>query len=178
MFDLVKTRRSIRKYLEKEVEKEKIDVIIKSALMAPSSRRRRPWEFIVVTDREKLKELSSCREHSAKFLEGAPLGIVVIADSAKSDVWVCDASIASTIIQLTAHSLDLGSCWIQVHKRFDEEGISAEENVRKALGIPEKYSVLCVIAIGYPDESKKPYEEENLPYEKVHYERYDKEDAE
>ncbi|HPZ52300.1 MAG TPA: nitroreductase family protein [Clostridia bacterium] len=178
MYELVKTRRSIRKYLQKEVEKDKIDVIIKSALMAPSSRSRRPWEYVVVTDREKLKELSACREHSAKFLEGAPLGIVVIADSSKSDVWVCDASIASTIIQLTAHSLGLGSCWIQVHNRFDKEGVSAEENVRKALDIPERHSVLCIIAIGYPDESKKPYEEENLPYEKVHYERYDKEDAE
>ncbi|HOA30915.1 MAG TPA: nitroreductase family protein, partial [Clostridia bacterium] len=57
MYELVKTRRSIRKYLQKEVEKDKIDVIIKSALMAPSSRSRRPWEYVVVTDREKLKEL-------------------------------------------------------------------------------------------------------------------------
>lgn len=177
MYDLIRTRRSIRKYKNREVEKEKIDIIVKSTLMAPSSRGRRPWEFVVVTDREKLEELSNCRERSAEFLEGSPLGIVVMADSSISDVWICDASIAATIIQLTAHSLGLGSCWIQVHRRLDAQGISAEEKVRKTLGIPDNYSILCIIAVGYPDEEKKTYNEESLPYEKVHYEFYGKEDA-
>lgn len=177
MYDLLKTRRSIRKYLQKDVEKEKIDTIVKSALMAPSSRNIRPCEYVVVTDKELLKELSKCKEHSAKFLDGAPLGIVVIADSKLSDVWGCDASIASTIIQLSAQSLGLGSCWIQILKRFSGDGKSAEEYVRNVLNIPERYSVLSIIAIGYPGEEKKPYDEKDLPYDKVHYNSYKKEDV-
>jgi len=86
--------------------------------MAPSSRSRRPWEFIAVTDKEKLEKLSKIREHSSDFLAGAPLGIVVVANPKTCDVWIEDSSIAAIIIQLSAQSLGLGSCWIQVRERF------------------------------------------------------------
>jgi len=103
-FDLLKKRRSIRKYINKKIEKEKVDMIIKSALMSPSSRGRRPWEFVLVEDRDLLEKLSNCREHGSQFLKEAALAVVVLADPDKCDVWIEDASIASLIIQLTAHS--------------------------------------------------------------------------
>ena len=81
-YELLRARRSIRKFKNREVEKKKIDAILKSALLSPSSRARRPWEFIAVTDTELLKTLSGCRERGSQFLAGAPLGIVVLADPA------------------------------------------------------------------------------------------------
>lgn len=172
MYELLKARRSIRKFQNKEIEKEKIDAILKSALLSPSSRSLRPWEFVVVTDKKILQELSKCREHSAGFLAGAPVGIVVIADPEKCDVWVEDASIASIIIQLAAHKLGLGSCWIQVRKRTAPNGQRTGEYIKGLLGIPEKYEVECIIAVGYPDEEKDSYTEADLMYDKIHYEKY------
>lgn len=172
LIDILKSRRSIRKFQNKEVEKEKIDVILKSALLSPSSRAIKPWQFIAVTDEELLQQLSLCREPAPRYLAEAPLAIVVIADKDASDVWIEDASIASTFIQLTAQDLKLGSCWIQVRERSHTQQETAEEYIRKVLEIPEQYSVECMIAIGYPAEGKKPYEENMLLYQKLHFNKF------
>jgi len=171
-YDLLKSRRSIRKFQNKKVEKEKIDIILKSALLSPSSRSRRPWEFIVVTDKELLKKLSKCREHSSTFLADAPLGIVIIADPKVCDVWIEDSSITAIIIQLAAQSLGLRSCWIQVRERYGAGNVKAGDYIKDILGIPAKYEVECMVAIGYPAEDKMPYDESKLPYDKIHYEKY------
>jgi nitroreductase len=165
-------RRSIRKFQNREGEKEKIDTILKSAILAPSSRARRLWEFIAVTDRELMKKLSGCRKHGSEFLAGAPLGIAVIVDPEACDVWVGDASIASIIIQLSAQSLGLSSCWIQVRKRFHSEEVEAEDYIKGVLGIPEKYSIECIVAIGYPAEEKRAYVDNELLYDKTHINRF------
>jgi nitroreductase len=167
-YDLLKSRRSIRKFQNREVEKEKIDKILKSALLSPSSRAIRPWEFIAVTDHELLKKLSRCREFGSTFLAGAPLAIVVIANPEASDVWVEDASIASVVIQLAAQSVELSSCWIQVRERLHSSAIKAEDYIKSVLGVPKKYSVECIVAIGYPGEEKGVYGDDELPYDKIH----------
>lgn len=172
MLDLLKTRRSIRRFQDKDVEKEKLDIIIKAALLSPSSRTRRPWEFIVVTDKDILKKLSQCREHSSQLIAGAPLAIVIAADPKTCDVWIEDSSIASIIIQLTAHSLGLGSCWVQVRERLHSNNKKAEDYIKEVLGIPDNYVVESMVAMGYPDEEKKAYDLEELPYGKVHYNKY------
>ena len=172
LYDLLKFRRSIRKFQNKEVEKEKIDTILKSALLSPSSRASRPWEFIAITDQEILQKLSQSREHASSFLAGAPLGIVVIAEPEVSDVWIEDASIASIIIQLAVQSLELRSCWIQVRERLHSDNVKAGDYIKEVLGIPAKYSVECIVAIGYPAEEKKPYAESELLYDKIHFNRY------
>lgn len=172
LYDLLKSRRSIRKFQAKEVEKEKVDTILKSALLSPSSRSRRPWEFIAVTDKGLLHKLSQCREHSSSFLAGAPLAIVVIADPEVCDVWIEDASIASIIIQLSAQSIGLGSCWIQVRERFGANNVKAEDHIKEVLGIPDKYTIESVIAVGYPAEEKRAYTEDELLYNKLHFNRY------
>lgn len=172
MFDLLKTRRSIRVFQDKAVEQEKVDHLLKSALLAPSSRRRQPWEFVAVTDKELLQKLAGCREHSSEFLAGAPLGVVVLADPEQCDVWIEDASIAAIILQLAAESLGLGSCWIQVRERRHAEGKKAEDYIKNLLGIPERFHVECMIAVGYKGEEKQPYPEEELPMDKLHYNRF------
>ena len=171
---LIQKRRSIRKFLEKPVEKEMIDTIIEAALRAPSSRGYNPWEFVVVTKRDLLKKLSDAKMHGSEFLKNAPLGIVVCADPDKCDVWVEDCSIASTFIFLASESLGLRSCWIQIRERMHNESLTSEAYVAKVLGIPSKLKVESIIAIGYPDEKKPPHKKEELQYEKIYHNQYGK----
>ncbi|HEB74858.1 MAG TPA: hypothetical protein ENJ04_00715 [Nitrospirae bacterium] len=170
--ELVRRRRSIRRFLDREVEAEKVGLIMEAALRAPSSRGLNPWEFIVVTDRDLLDRLSRSKRHGASFLKNAPLAVVVCADPDRCDVWIEDASIASIFIHLAAESLGLGSCWIQIRKRVDEKDNTAEENVSAVLGIPGNLRVESIIAIGYPGEEKPPHGAEELQHEKVHLNRY------
>lgn len=171
-YDLLKTRRSIRKYQPGEIEPEKLETLKKAALLTPSSRGRRSWEFIFVTDRETLQKLSRCREGASGFLAGAALGIVVMGDQELSDVWTEDASIAAMTLHLAAHSLGLGSCWIQVRNRDHSAELKAGEYVKELLGVPEKFQMECILAVGYPAEEKPPCDEAGLSYGKVHKNRY------
>lgn len=177
MLELLRTRRSIRNYQDRPVEADKIDTILKAALMAPSSRSRNPWEFIVVTDKDKLMKLSQCREASSSFLAKAPVAIVIAADPNQCDVWIEDCSITAIIMQLTAHSIGIGSCWIQVRERFTKEQVQVEDYIKDELEIPKHYHVECMIALGYSAEEKKVYEDKNLMYHKIHREGYQGERA-
>jgi nitroreductase len=168
-FELLKNRRSIRKFLQQPIEPEKIDLILKAALMSPASKRTNGWEFWVVQQKNTLEKMAECRPYGSKLLENAPLAIVVTADPSKSDVWFEDASIASIIIQLEATDLGLGSCWVQIYNREKDETISAEQYIKNILNIPEHLHVLSAIAIGYKDEERKPFDIEKLAYEKIHF---------
>lgn len=169
---LIRNRRSIRKYTDKKIPTEIIQKITTAALMSPASKRRNPWEFIVVEDDAMLQKLSESREHGSQMLAGAPLAIVVLADRTKSDIWIEDASIAATIIQLQAEDLGLGSCWIQIYEREKSANVSSELYVKSLLNIPDEYSVLCLISIGYKGEEKQPHDLEKLAYNKIHLEMF------
>lgn len=166
--NLLERRRSIRKYTDQAVEPEKVRILVEAALRSPSGRGINPWEFIIVEDRRILSKLAEAKQVGAAFLKGAPLGIVVCANPEKSDTFVEDASIASIIIQLTAESLGLGSCWIQMRNRFHRDGRPAQDHIAQWLDIPEHCIVQSVIAIGYPAETKAPHPKESLDFEKVH----------
>ncbi len=172
---LIERRRSIRKFQDKGVEPQKVEILIESALRSPSSMGRNPWEFIVVSDRECLMRLSKAKPHGAGFLKDAPLGIVVCADPAKCDVWIEDASIASIFMLLAAESIGLGGCWIQIRKRMHDDRRTAKAYISELLDIPENLEIEAIVALGYPDEKKPAHREEDLLYEKVHYERYGEE---
>lgn len=169
---LIRKRRSIRKYLDRPVEPEKIDLLVEAALRAPSSRSFNPWAFIVVTDPEMLKRLAASKPHGASFLARAPLGIVVCGDAEKSDVWIEDTSIACTYIQLAAESMELGSCWIQIRERKHDDATFAEDYIAGLLKIPPGFKVESIIAVGYPAETKSPHEKGELQREKVHLESF------
>lgn len=165
--DLCAHRRSIRKYTNAPVEQEKIDYLLQCALMSPSAKRTCPWEFIVVRDEAKLRPLAGCRTYGSQMFNTATAAIVIALDPTLCDnTWMADGAIAAEHILLAAAEQGLGACWCHVHER---EG--APELVRKTCGIPEKYEILCAIALGYPDEERRPYEIEKLKYEKVHNER-------
>ncbi|MCF8026239.1 MAG: nitroreductase family protein, partial [Desulfobacteraceae bacterium] len=147
LIELLKKRRSIRKFQDRPVEKEKIDMLVEAALCAPSSRNTQPWEFVVVTDPETLAGLSKAKPKGASFIENAKLAIVVCADPQKTDVWVEDAAVSSVIIQLAAADLGLGSCWSQMRMRNHDEEKSAGEYISELLNLPERLNVATVVAI-------------------------------
>lgn len=166
--ELLINRRSIRRYTSEQVDPEQVKMIIEAALMSPSSKSVRPWQFVVVEDKDMLEKLSHCKPNYATSIASAPLAVVVTADTTRSDAWIEDASIAAVFMQLQAQAFGLGSCWVEVRERFGADGLPAEEYVREALGIPEHFAVLCVITIGHKDEERKPINTEKLLWEKVH----------
>lgn len=167
MFDILRKRRSIRKYLDKEIEPETIDLLKEAALRSPSSRDIKPWRFIFISDKGLLDRLSKAKEHGSSFLSGARLGVVVCADENESDVWIEDCSIASIILQLAGQSLGLGSCWIQIRNRMYSDKVTSEDYVRNILDLPKEMKVESMLSFGYPGEDKPPVSKEALDFEKV-----------
>lgn len=172
MLALLRSRRSIRKYRTAPVDRLQVQLLIEALLRAPSSRNIDPWEFIIVDDRQLLAKLATAKQHGAAFLAGAALGIVVCADSTKSDVWIEDCSIAAILAQMTALSLGLGSCWIQIRNRCHRGGTSSEAYVQQVLGLPEHIAVECIISIGTPDENRRGLAAGKLQYEKIRHNSY------
>ena len=134
--ELIKNRRSMRKFTDEELTQDQVVALMKAALMSPSSKRSNSWQFVAVDDKEVLKELSHCKERASSFIADSALAIVVMADPLASDVWIEDASIASIMIQLQAEDLGLGSCWVQVRERFTATGMPSDEFVHGILVIP------------------------------------------
>lgn len=170
--ELLVNRRSIRRYTDEPIDPESVKLLLEAGLLAPTSKSSRPWQFIVVEDKEKLQQLSECKEHGAGPIARAPLAIAIAVDPSLTDPWIEDASIAASYIQLQAAALGLGSCWIQVRGRFRADGIPAEEYVQELLGIPETLPVVCIISIGHKDEERKPVDTSKLLWEKVHIETW------
>ena len=172
--DLIRQRRSIRKFTDKEIETEKLELLKETALRPPSAQGNNPWEFVFVTDKQLLAQLAKAKPHGAAFLAGAPLGVVVCADPEKSTVWIEDVSIATTYIHLAAAALGLGSCWIQIRERMHDDRKSAEDYIAEVLNIPSNLKVATMVGIGYPAEQKAPRKREALQDEKVFLNRYGK----
>jgi len=172
LLSLLRKRRSIRQFMVTPVETDKIDALIEAAVRTPTSRGRNPWEFIVVTEPQLLKQLGKAKQHGSGFLAHAPLAIVVAADATKSDVWTEDCSIAAMVIQMVAEELGLGSCWVQIRLRPHDSHRSAEDYVKNLLGLSATHAVECILGIGYPAEEKGGHSAESLPYNQVHRDRF------
>ncbi len=170
--ELIKRRRSMRKFTGEELTQDEMVSLLKAALMSPTSKRSNSWQFVVVDDKSTLELLSKCKEAGASFLKDAAVGIVVLGDPLASDVWIEDASVASIMIQLQAEDLGLGSCWIQVRERYTATGMSADEFVHGVLDIPLQLQVLSIIAVGHKGMERKPFDEDKLQWEKIHLNKY------
>lgn len=170
--DLVRLRRSHRKFSEKQVDPDDLQLIIRAALMSPTSKCRRDWQFVVVDDRDDIDRLSEAKSSGSQFLKGAPLAIVVLGNPDGNECWIEDASIAAISMQYQAQELGLGSCWIQMRERMTEDGNDSEETIRQILSIPQNMRVLCILAIGYSEDERKPQSEDRLKWENVHVGKY------
>ena len=168
LMEIMRHRRSIRKYAEEAIPEEKLNRILQAGLLAPTSRGKRPWEYYVVQDKGTLEKLSAAKRHGSALIAGCSTAIVVFADSELSDAWIEDSSIALAYMDLMASSLGIGSCWVQMRMRKDESGGDAEENVRRIMGVQEPFRTVGILALGIPAEEKEPYDESALKWEKVH----------
>ena len=173
--DLVQLRRSHRKFTEQEVDGDDLKLILRAALMAPTSKSQRSWQFVVVDDPLDIEKLSDAKSMGSAFLKGAPVAIVVLGDPLQNDCWVEDGSIAAISMQYQAEELGLGSCWIQMRGRGLEDGTSADTVIRGILDIPENLNCLCVLAVGHWADERKPQAEDRLKWENVHLEKYNSE---
>ena len=170
--ELIKTRRSMRKFTTEELTQDEVVVLLKAALMAPTSKRSNCWQFVVVDDKATLAQLATCKEQGASFIAGAALAVVVLGDPLASDVWMEDAAIASIYLQLQAEDLQLGSCWVQVMERMYSDTMTSNDYVHGVLDIPRQLQVVSIIAIGHKDMERKPFNEDHLQWEKIHINKY------
>ena len=167
MLELMRKRRSIRKFKNDRIAQTTIDDLKEAVLRSPSSRGNRPWKFFFVQDAGVITKLSRCKESGSAFLKDASLAVVVCGDETVSDVWIEDCSIAAIILHLAAESLGLGSCWIQVRNRRQNAETTSGDYVRNILGIDRPLRVLAIMAIGLPDEVKAGHPYESLDHGKV-----------
>ena len=159
-------RRSIRKYTDKEISKEDIEKLLKAGMNAPSARNKKPYELIVVQNKETLKKLGDTYIYS-NMLCGANAAIIVcsLGDDKETPYWQADCGAVTENILLEATSLGIGSCWIGGYPALEK---TAKE--KEILGIPEEYKLYSTISLGYPAEDRKP--NDNYYPEKVHYEKF------
>ncbi len=173
LLQLMLGRRSVRKYTGEPVPEDKLKLILQAGLASATSKNRKPWEFVVVQEKEILQKLAKCRTGSAKMLETAGCAILVFANTdVTPDVWVEDCSIAMSNMHLMADALGLGSCWIQGRCREAENGQSTEEFCRELLGVPENFKLLAILSVGVPAERPSGYTAADLKEEKIHWEKF------
>lgn len=172
LLKIMQKRRSVRTYTAAPISDEKLTAILQAGLLSASGKAIRPWEFIVVRNRETLQAMSDCRIAGAKMLESAACAIVVLGDEDKSDVWIEDCSIAMSNMHLMADSLGVGSCWIQGRLREAPGGVTTEEYLRNLLKFPPNFRLEAILSLGIPQTHPEGRELESLPMEKVHQERF------
>lgn len=160
-------RTSVRSYLDKSVEEEKIEKLLRAGMAAPTAKNKQPWHFVVVTDKSLLQKLSKVNPY-AEMVAKAPLAIVVCGDMTKAldgnarELWVQDCSAASENILLVATGMGLGAVWTGAYPA--KERYTA---VSEVLGLPETLIPLNTIVIGYPDGDVTPkdkWKESNISY--------------
>lgn len=151
--EVLAERHSVRRFEDREVERALIDRIIEEAQTAPSSKNSKSSAFMIVEEPDTLLALSEMRTYGSALIKGAKAAIVVMGDQTKTDLWRENCAISTTLIQLSAVNLGLGSCWVHVNGRVRSADGSlpgdAEDYVRELLGIKDNMRVLCVVALGY-----------------------------
>ena len=170
--ELAQMRRSHRKFTEEEISAEEVQLIMRTALMSPTSKSQRSWQFVVVDDKMDLEKLSDAKDLGGQFIKGAAMAVVVLGDPMQNDCWVEDGAIAAISMQYQAEDLGLGSCWVQMRGRGLSDGTTADEVIRGILDIPENLSCLCVVAFGHKADERKPQNEDKLKWENVHVAKY------
>lgn len=169
--DLIETiyaRRSIRKFLDKDVEPEKVETLLKLAMAAPSAMNRTPWEFYVISNQSLLDSILNSEFKVLRYQ--APVAILVCGNQNhflledKRDFWMQDCSAAVENILLGATSLGLGSVWCGI-----TPAVKKVEFVKNLLSLDENIIPFALIYIGYPNEEKEPrtqYDENKVHYVK------------
>ena len=168
MIDLLRTRRSVRKFTEQPIEPEKIELLKEAILRAPSSKNSNAGEYIFVDNPLLIQKLALRKPHGSAPLLTAKLAVVVLVNESQTSAWIEDASIASFIAHLSAHALGLGSCWIQIRGREHSDEKTSETYIRETLNIPEGFRVLSIVAMGYAQRQHEGRSIGELDFRKIH----------
>jgi len=148
VYDAIATRKSVRAYLDKPVEEEKLNAVLEAARLAPSASNRQEWRFVIVREKEARNKVAMAAGQQM-FIAQAP---VIIAACAETDghlmscgepCYPIDVAIALDHLILRAVELGLGTCWI---------GKFNADEVKKILGIPDEIKVVQLMPLGYPLE--------------------------
>ena len=173
LLDLIKHRKSVRDFLDKPVEREKIMLCLEAARLAPSTSNSQPWRFIIVDDEELKNKLCDAAfgviHFFNYFCKTAPVMVVVISEKSKfltrigaifrgTKFYLIDVGIACEHFVLQAEDLGLGTCWI---------GWFNEHGVKSTLGIPQRKRIDILIALGYYDREKLGPEHDREPMDKI-----------
>lgn len=166
--DVVRKRRSTRRYTGNPVEIEKLRNAMELALRAPSSKNTRSTRLMAVTNLDKVHALGRLRDWGSSLLEEAGAAIVILGDEEASPMWQTNAAIMATVLQLALVDEGLASCWVHVGDYLtvndDPASQRSEDYVKEVLPeIPANYRVLSVISIGYADYTPKPLPEYEGP---------------
>jgi len=145
--EAIKNRRSIRKYSNKEISQDILKDIVDCARLAPSANNIQPCEFVVITNKIKLREISEITDYG-KFIENAVACIIVACKEAK--YYLEDGCAATENILVAAKAYDIGSCWVA----GDKKPYAGE--ILKLLEFPQGYKLVSIIPLGYPNEAPKP----------------------
>lgn len=165
MLDTIFARRSIRRYTDEPVTEEQVRKLLEAAMAAPSANNSQPWHFVVVQDREVLRQLAEAHPYGRMQAQAA-LSVAVCADPSLSlHHWVQDCSAATENLLLAATAMGLGGVWLGVHPNADRAA-----RIKEILGIPQGIEVLCLVAIGHPAEKKPPRTQYNP--QRVHRDRW------
>lgn len=165
--DAIFKRRSIRKYKDQPVEKEKIELLLRAAMQAPTSGNQRPWEFLVVENKDSLKRLSLTSKYSMMVAK-APIAIIMLGNKdlfQYPEDWEKDLAAATQNLLLEAVDLGLGAVWIGVAPLLD-----CMENVRSVCALPSNIDPFAIVAVGYSLEDKEPID--RFEQSRIHYEKY------
>ena len=158
------SRKSVRKYSTDVVEDEKLEVLLRCGMAAPSGKNVQPWELILVKDRALLDAMAEGLPY-AKMLADAQAAIVVCAVEEKCDYWYVDCSAVTENILLAAEALGLGAVWTATYPYPERM-----EVVKNVCELPEGIVSLCVIPVGYP--AKEYNARDKYVIEKIHREKF------
>lgn len=161
------SRRSIRKYKDQHISADNIDIILKSAMYAPSAMNLQAWHYVVIDDKKTLEDTIKSIPH-AELLRQTPVAILVSGDAAieKNESWMIqNCSAATQNILLAAHGLGIGSCWIAIHGMHE-----VVKNVSQQFELPENIVPVSLITLGYPDETV--ITEDRFKKEKIHFNKW------
>jgi nitroreductase len=149
-FEAIRNRRSIRKYQDKNVEKDKVQRVLEAARLAPSAMNRQPYRLYVVSNKEILSRINSICNQDWK----APIMIAMVSAPQEAwvrddgeELWKADAAIAMNQVTLAAFAEGLGTCWIAAFK---------ENEVKEILGVDSASRIPFLSPLGYPAENKGP----------------------
>ena len=147
----ISERYSVRQYLNKDVEEEKLYALLEAARLAPSARNYQNWTFVVIKDKKRRERLSEICKNQ-KFVAQAPVSIAIVAHNLDYVMTggtigsVVDAAIAGEHIALQAVKLGLGTCWI---------GAFYQDDLKQFLNAPKDSKIICLLTVGYPAHPPK-----------------------